>query len=1148
MVTLTNTRGETVDLTTGDVVGRAEGVPTEVAPRQSKTEVPSSALDTINQLSWGFNSALFALPDAAQRAIGHGLGMKDDQIFQFTRLFNKGEKAPENTVDRYTRAIGEGVGGTLPFTGILAWAAKARPLVAVAEPGAGILKGIANDAIQFVQKNPRLAAATDIAFGAGYEGFRQAVEENVDDSNPNKKLYTDLMPMAAFMGLPLAAQLSPTRNAAKAIGDKVSGFIPKKADLGAVEQEAIESLPGVYNLPVVNIVPRMLMKRAESKLEKVFGPIAESPEAQQALAQLQAHLSDPRVAEVFLVGGKPTFDVAEQTMFGPLLTEKAKLLEQLGPKELASVKQRIAENQQKLETLFQSFAPEARKPIEEAFMAAQADRQQFFEDMLKQKADLTAAEIAAVSERLGPQDISNLNNELRGVLMANMELSAGQRRGILRRMGMTEGMTEEGLPLATRQDGKSLFDAQDMENAATKLIEKYKPERPSLSVQIPEPVRLLERFVQSQQVAREKMERDMISQLIDNAVDEQLKTVGFQGDPELIKIAKNTARELVGAPLEKLMKSKSGKGKIGLSDLAAGTRAKGMELDSEGNAVIALGRNTIKINPSQIQADAKRIAEANTKVDINVPEALDYLAAAQRFRNDSLSRYNAALQRGRTRLTDAQRYLDTGDAVYNDIENLIKDHVPKISKNYDELNTVLNDYRDVYQRNLPLLTTQKTKGGLEFALPNEALLQKAFQNADSLKQLQLTLQNTPQAESLLMRGTVDWLRSKGAVNKDGLVDPKQIRSILDKNQNIVNALPANVRAKLQDEVALADAYVARLGELDQRMVTAKNAELDTLLSKAARADADPRQTLTKALSDPAAMRTLVNAMGKDPEMLAALRRSVWDIATEGAQSGGALKGFLDTNQKSLKVLFGDTQHLKDLNTLADLQRRVNAFADVTGQIPLFESIDQNLKRVMGFGVQFLTTTAREAMVGRINPESGALALLLRMTASAENQLYQRIFTKALEDPAFAQAITHVGTPAQGKAAAKQLEGIGANMSQIFNEPFKTTAPGISQRIIRQELPQEQLQGRQAEIGNMKNLPVVPRETSAQQMLKALPPAPATRGYEFNPRVSTTPPAGTGGMGQMQLMYPAMFPNDPISGLLQQRQAMVQGGQRPTPGQ
>jgi hypothetical protein len=58
-----------------------------------------------------------------------------------------------------------------------------------------------------------------------------------------------------------------------------------------------------------------------------------------------------------------------------------------------------------------------------------------------------------------------------------------------------------------------------MEKAAISLIEKYKPERPSLSVQIPEPIRLLERFVRSQQVAREKMEREMVSQLIDNAVE-----------------------------------------------------------------------------------------------------------------------------------------------------------------------------------------------------------------------------------------------------------------------------------------------------------------------------------------------------------------------------------------------------------------------------------------------------------------------------------------------------------------------------------------------------------------------------------------------------------------------------------------------------
>jgi hypothetical protein len=48
----------------------------------------------------------------------------------------------------------------------------------------------------------------------------------------------------------------------------------------------------------------------------------------------------------------------------------------------------------------------------------------------------------------------------------------------------------------------------------------------------------------------------------------------------------------------------------------------------------------------------------------------------------------------------------------------------------------------------------------------------------------------------------------------------------------------------------------------------------------------------------------------------------------------ALKSFIDNNEQSLKILFKNTAHLDDLKTLADLQRRVNAFADVTGQIPV----------------------------------------------------------------------------------------------------------------------------------------------------------------------------------------------------------------------
>jgi hypothetical protein len=1120
MPTFQDTSGQIIDFDTGKVVGRAEGVPTTTTdPRaggQAAPDVQTQGGDRVsgllNNLSWGFNSALFSIPDAAQRLVGKGMGMDEKQVFQFTNLFNKGVQAPRNVEERYARAVGEGVGGTMPFTGILAYAGSVRPLVSAAAPATGILKGIANDAIKYVQQSPRAAAALDIAFGAGYEGLRQTVKETVDDSNPYKKLYEELLPAAAFIGLPVAAANLPSVRGAKFFSDKIKGA---SSGLGEIERETLEGLPGMYKLPIINVLPTMLMKRAESKLAQVFGPISESPEAQQALKQLEAALADPRVANAGFM-----FDAAEKTMYSPLVQRKAELLQQLGPKELEITKERINKNQQALDTLFASFSPEARKPIQEAFSAAQADRQQFFESLLKSQKDLTDAEVMSISERLGPQDVNLLNDELRGVLMSRMEMDAKARGNILRRMGLKQAVSPEGLPMPTRDQGISLFPAQDIEGAAKALIAKYTPERPSASIQVPEPIRLLQKFVRTQELAREKMEADKLVELTDQAIADQLAGLGKTLDPDMLTGLRDAVLSAVRGE-----KPKTGRKTASLSELLPLPDAKG----NISIRAIVPGRNIV-INPAQLKADAARVAEANTAIDLNLPEALDYLQSAMRFRNQSVINYNGAMKRGSSRIQDSQRYIDTGNAVYKDIEGLVLNNVPRIKQEYDGMKMVLEDYAAAYEKNLPLLLTQRTRGGDEYLLPNERLLQTAFSTADNLKQLQLGLSGSPQANSLLERGTIDWLRSKNVVDANGLVDPKKIRQVLDKNKNIVDALPANVQMKLQDEVKFADDYVKRMGEIDMRRVNAKDQELDSLLAKATRPGADPSQTLQTALRDPATMQTLVRGIEKDPEMLAALRRSVFDVATAGAQKGGALKSFIDNNEASLKVLFKNTAHLDDLKTLADLQRRVNAFADITGQIPAFESTDQAMKRLFGAGIQFLTTTAREAAVGRINPSTGALAVMLRMAGGLENQIYQRIFTRALEDAEFAKRITHVGTPAEAKKLAAELEKIGI--------PQSSYVPNVK-RITAQTAAQTAMSDQPEDIGNLGNLPVVPG-TSAQQMLKKMPPAPPTRGLNFNPRLPTAPAVQPGGgAGNIPLMYPSMFPNDPISGLLQQRQAQLQ---------
>jgi len=1120
MTTLTNARGELIDLTTGNVVGRVEGAPTAEAPRAARLDQAIPEGDRLGGLlrnaTWGFNSALFALPDAATLGIGRALGMKEQDVFTLGKFFNRGQVAPRDATERYARAIAEGVGGTMPFTGILAWAARLRPMVTTAKTAStGVLKGIADDAIKFVQKNPRTAAAVDIAFGAGYEGLRQAVTENVSDDNPNKQLYENLLPMGAFIGLPLAASMLPSVMAGKAIKNKITSAT---SGLGEVEKEVLQGLGRAYQLPGVRIVPQLLMKNAEKKLAQVFGPISESPEAQQALRQLELAMQDPRFSEAGFM-----FDAAETTMYAPLLQRKAELLQQLGPKELEATKLRINENQQKLRGLMDNLAPEARQPVFEAFQAAQAERQSFFENLLRAQKDMTEAEILAVSERLGPQNMDMINNELRGALMGAMEFDYKMRDNTLRLMGLRQATSPEGLPMPTRSEGRSLFPARDMEKAATGLVDKYTPERPSLRNPIPEPIAFLSNFIQGQQAARDSLERQMVKQLTNQAIDEQIGRLGLPPDLD----------EAVRSAVMALVQGKPGKGTKGRASLG-----EVVKMDSKGNATIPTGipGKSITINAAQINEDAARIALESTGININVPEALDYLASAARFRNDALARYNSAMGKGGTRLTDAQRTLDMGTAVYNDIEKLILDHVPKIKTEYEGMKNVLSDYRAGFEQNLPLLMAQKTGRGDAFLLGNEQLLQKAFSNANNLRQLQVSLAGTPGFDDLLMKGTIDWLRTKGVVSPEGLVDPKKIRSVLDKNKNIVEALPDTVQAKLQSEVALANDYVTRMGEIDARRVAAGNDELDQILKRVTRPDADPRQTLAKAVKDPATMRVLVDELGKNPDQLAALRRSVYDMATEGAAGGGALKTFLEANDKSLRVLFKDTQHLENLNKLADMQRRVNAFADVTGQIPVFQSLDETLKRVMGSGIQFLTTTAREAAVGRIAPSTGALAVLVRLSAGLENEIYKRIFTKALEDPAFASKMTSVSTPQQGRALAAELEKIGVPRSMLESRV---------DRIARQELSQFAMGDQEIPIPGMAEAPVVSRETAAS-MLRALPPAPPTTGLE-QLRLPTTAPKPTGSSFQnIPLMYPALFPNDPISGLLEQRRAQIQQGQQIQP--
>ncbi len=303
----------------------------------------------------------------------------------------------------------------------------------------------------------------------------------------------------------------------------------------------------------------------------------------------------------------------------------------------------------------------------------------------------------SISERLGPQNIDLLNDELRGTLMARMEMDSKARGNILRRMGLKQAVSPDGLPMPTREQGVSLFPARDIEAAAKELISKYTPERPSASIQVPEPVRLLQKFVRTQEIAREKAEADMLVQLTDQAIGDQLAGLGKTLDPDMLAGLRDAVLSAVRGE-----KPKTGRKTATLSELLPAPDAKG----NISIRAIVPGRNIV-INPTQLKADAARIAEANTAIDLNLPEALDYLQSAMRFRNQSVINYNGAMKRGSSRIQDAQRHIDTGNAIYKDIEGLVLNNVPRIKQEYEGMKMVLDDYSAAYEKNLPLLLYTK---------------------------------------------------------------------------------------------------------------------------------------------------------------------------------------------------------------------------------------------------------------------------------------------------------------------------------------------------------------------------------------------------------------------------------------------------------
>jgi hypothetical protein len=287
------------------------------------------------------------------------------------------------------------------------------------------------------------------------------------------------------------------------------------------------------------------------------------------------------------------------------------------------------------------------------------------------------------------------------------------------------------------------------------------------------------------------------------------------------------------------------------------------------------------------------------------------------------------------------------------------------------------------------------------------------------------------------------------------------------------------------------------------------------------------------------MSKLVSAVKGDPDKLAALRRAVFDISKEGSLTGGSLKKFMELTDKSLKVLF-DEKHLKDLNALADIQARNAALAKVTGVAPKFESTSQIFQRMLGVSIPGLMTYGRDVASGRISPQGAGISLSVRLFSSMEEELQNKMMVRALTDPKVASALANAKTADQGKLLLREIQStgylsralmadIGITGSQMAMGDRESPIEGMADLspVVRQP-------GTSAAPARSET--ATPRPETAAALLRKMPPAPQTRGMP-NMRVGP-PPAASAGRPTPSLLYPTLFPDDPISKMLLQRQQQV----------
>ena len=1097
-----------------------QGTAPALGGREAAGDVATQGMDrvlgAINQLSWGFNAALFSLPDTYVKKVGEALGLNPKETFQFTRFFNVGEVAPRNAEERFARAVGSGAGEALPFTGVLSVAAKGQALTAPLTAEAGTIKRIAKETLDFIRARPREAVAIDLATGGLYRGVEQAVGEALPQNIGGREAIQQTAAFGAAFTAP--GLVRGVERLAGAVTNLPSVSAGRAIARGESPTSAVQESVGRLTSPVQGFLERRGEKQVRQMLEPLqpYSPET-TPAIQQELARGRALQEEMGLQ---LLPG-------EMALEPRLLAAQAMVAERLTGQPLLQEQARRALNEEALRKAFGAEFDQATPDFQKQLLDTMTKSQKLLDDLAVQKETLTAQEAQRVGNLIPVADFDLLGNELRAAVNTRLNIRQQELRQAAEDAGLRIGFSDEGLRLPTiGKDGKALFPAIDAEGWARGVTREFSEN---------EFRRLFGNTFDIAPVAGLRKALFNYDTRIESLVNKAGADYGLEEARRILKsnLPANTYKQLKESDFKKFAEELLAYAKN--SD-AKTPMAKALMPKMQGEELMRNAKNVLE--------DAKRGVRQDNPFEISFPDAVDLMNMALRSRarvGERMAKLSGQGPEGAMKATAAE---DKVNAFYTRMEDLFSRFDEKFGADImgQGMGQAQKNLYDAYRRHITdaffnsriAPVVGRTAAG-EALNSNEKIARSLLKDAESLRAAKNVFgENNESFNDILNTAVLDTLRQRKVISDNGILQPQKLQNVIDsfKSKGLYKELPEQIRAMLDDQTRLANDYQQRVVQITDRMEELKANQLGKVLGKFADPQADMGQLVEKALTDPVLMGKIKGALTTDQEQ--SFRKLIWDNISEKALTRQTPMPAEELRQyeASLRQIMSP-EHLARLEKLSAAVNRVFATPAPTGRLGAATTSDERIRETFGISPESLESRFRAAAEGRISPDYAVLSVAVRLLTASQKAAFGKAFQKAMMDPNFAVGFDEMmSTPnvagalrKGGSVLQRGLYAVGVDLSKIGTmnaieaftdlkerEAPRSTAPmqGLSLPLVPQQLP----------VG-----PQAPR-TPAQPMPQA--PAPAPQSSLANINVAAAP-AQPGPQTRQQ--YAALFPYDPISPLM-----------------